>query len=79
LRSLQRTSFVIKRLYKRGTKKLCKILLRSHQLDAIDADQVHEFERVLTDAGLPADIESIPDDDDDDSDDDEVQILQIWI
>jgi len=64
LRGIQRAKFVIKQLYKRGTKGLCKMLLKSHQLDAVDCDQVHEFERVLCDAGLPADVESIPEDDD---------------
>lgn len=33
-----------------GTKRLCKVLLRSHQIDAIDADMVHEFKRILIDA-----------------------------
>jgi hypothetical protein len=58
---------VIKELYKYGTKWLCKVLLRSHKLDVVDTDKLHEFERVLVDAGLPADVEAIEDNDDDDS------------
>jgi hypothetical protein len=42
-------------------------LLRSHKLDVVDTDKLHEFERVLVDAGLPADVEAIEDNDDDDS------------
>jgi hypothetical protein len=65
---LHKVVFIIKSLYKRGTKRLCKALLKSQRLDAVDTDTVHEFERVLTDAGLLADIESIVDDDDSDDD-----------
>jgi hypothetical protein len=47
---------------------LCNALLKSQRLDAVDTDTVHEFERVLTDAGLPTDVEPIVDDGDDDDD-----------
>jgi hypothetical protein len=60
--------FIIKSLYKLGTKRLCKALLKSQRLNVVDTDIVHEFERVLTNAGLPADVESIIDDDDNDDD-----------
>jgi hypothetical protein len=54
---LQKAAFIIKSLYKWGTKRLCKALLKSQRLDAVDTDTVYEFERVLTDVGLPADVE----------------------
>jgi hypothetical protein len=68
---------VIKELYKRGTKRLCKVLLRSHKLDVVDTDILHEFERVLVDAGLSADVETIEDNDDDDSS--SVQLFLLYI
>jgi hypothetical protein len=61
---LQKATFIIKSLYKRGTKCLCTALLKSQRLDAVDTITIYEFERVLTDVGLPADVESIVDDDD---------------
>jgi hypothetical protein len=68
---------VIKELYKRRTKQLCKVLLRSHKLDVVDTNILHEFERVLVDAGLPADVEVIEDNDDDDSS--SMQVILIYI
>jgi hypothetical protein len=37
-RSLQRVKYIIKELYKRGIKRLCKVLLKSHRDDAVDTD-----------------------------------------
>jgi hypothetical protein len=58
---------VIKELYKRRTKRLCKVLLRSHKLNVVDTDRLHEFESMLVYAGLPADVEAIEDNNDDNS------------
>jgi hypothetical protein len=68
LRRLHKATFIIKSLYKWGAKRLCNALLKSQRLDAVDIDTVHEFERVLADAGLPTDVKSIGDDGDDDDD-----------
>jgi hypothetical protein len=65
LRNLQRVSFIIKKLFKRGTKQICKDLLKSHRDDAEDTGVAYEFERVLIDAGLPANLDEFPIDDDD--------------
>jgi hypothetical protein len=69
---------VIKELYKCGTKRLCKVLLMSHKFDVVDTNQLYEFERVLTYAGLPADVEAIEDNDDDD-DSSFVQVILLYI
>ena len=53
--------WVIKNLYKRGTKGLAKTLLKSHREDALDADTLHEFQRVLLDEGLPEDVDLLDD------------------
>jgi len=59
-------AYVIKKLFKRGTKRLCKDLLKSHRDDAEDTGVAHEFERVLIDAGLPASLDEFPIDDEED-------------
>jgi hypothetical protein len=53
--------WVIKNLYKKGSRSLAKTLLKSHRDDAMDADTLHEFERALTDEGLPEDVELLDD------------------
>ena len=58
---MQRVKFVIQNLYKRGTRGLAKALLKSHKDDAVDTDTLHEFERVLSDAGLPTNVDEIID------------------
>ena len=42
-----------------GRKKICKTLLNSHRDDAVDADRLHEFQEVLTEEGLPPNVEEI--------------------
>ena len=53
--------FVIKNLYKRGTRTLAKVLLKSHQQDAIDTDMLHDFERVMIEEGLLANANDLVD------------------
>ena len=36
-------------------------LLKSHREDAIDADTLHDFERVLTEEGLPSNVDELVD------------------
>jgi hypothetical protein len=68
---------VIKELYKRRTKRLCTVLLRSHKLNDVDTDRLREFESMLVDAGLPAYVEAIEDNDDDNSL--SVQVILLYI
>ena len=37
------------------------MLLKSHREDAIDADTLHDFERVLTEEGLPSNVDELVD------------------
>ena len=53
--------WVIKNLYKRGTKGLVKTLLKSSRDDALDTDTLHEFQRVMIEEGLPEDLELLDD------------------
>ena len=53
--------YVIEQFYKRGSRSKAKELLKSHRDDAMDADTLHEFEQVLTDAGLPRNVDEIVD------------------
>lgn len=57
---------MIQELYKRGKKSLAKTLLKSHRDDAMDTDTLHEFQRTLTDAGLPEDLDQLDTNEDED-------------
>jgi hypothetical protein len=61
---LKQVKFLLQNLYKKGTRKMCKIMLKSHRDDALDADTLHEFERALLEAGLPPNVEEIPSNED---------------
>jgi hypothetical protein len=58
-RSLQRVKYIIKELYKRETKCLCKVFLKSHRNDAVDTDRLHEFKQMLREAEIPANVDAI--------------------
>ena len=60
-RGLQKAKNIIEWFYKKGTRNFAKALLKTQRDDALDTDTLHEFERVLTLHGLPANVDEIVD------------------
>ena len=60
-RGIKQVKYIIKELYKKGTRTIAKTLLKSQRDDALDTDTLHEFERAMTESGLPANVEELVD------------------
>jgi hypothetical protein len=58
-RGINKAKWICKTLYKGATKGFAKTLLKSHRDDAMDADILHEFQRVLSLEGLPENVDEL--------------------